>query len=498
MLQSFGFVGANAPASFPCTFPATTPVTESILEGSSAAPLVQAARFDGTNDHYEIAAPGPAGVADGTGFTWSRWVKMEGGDGALQSLLWVGTGAAHGLKIERLADNKIQAQWRTAAGVVIGTVVSTSTVTVASGWTHVMLDISGTSAVLRINFSDESNNTPGTAGDIDLTNKWTIARSDDSLNRNYFNGCMAEEWAADASLGLGDDDKAEQFYDSTLGRPRLLGTGGAGPSADVVVYLNQAFGSFHINLAGTDFTLTGAVDDCAGPGNYSPQHVPSAVFLNPINFDAAGDFLSSGGHGTSTDDMTLAFWFRRTTTGVQDILTSNFAGRWIVGFDASDRLFCMWADNSGGPQLRSRTVAGITDTNWHHVMAAWHNTASTGGAATMEHFLDGADVTNIIGNTIGANQFVPQGRGWDISISSVEIELAQLWADNIKYDLTVLANRQKFYNGGKVDLGADGSNPGAQPIVFINNPVASLGANLGSSGVNFTVNGDPTDAATSP
>ena len=175
MLQSFGFVGSDAPASFPCTFPATTPVTVSILEGSSAAPLAQAARFDGTNDHYEIAAPGPAGVADGTGFTWSRWIKMEGGDGVLQTLLWIGTGAAYGLKIERLADNKIQAQWRTAAGVVIGTVVSTTAVTVASGWVHLMLDISGTSAVLRVNFTQENNNTPGTAGDIDLTNKWTIA-----------------------------------------------------------------------------------------------------------------------------------------------------------------------------------------------------------------------------------------------------------------------------------------------------------------------------------
>ena len=140
-------------------------------------------------------------MADGTGFTWSRWIKMEGGDGALQTLLWVGTGAAYGLKIERLASNLIQAQWRTAAGVVIGTVVSTSTVTVASGWVHVMLDISGTSAVLRIDFTQENNNTPGTAGDIDLTNKWVIARSDDSLNRNMFNGCMAEEWAVDVSLG---------------------------------------------------------------------------------------------------------------------------------------------------------------------------------------------------------------------------------------------------------------------------------------------------------
>jgi hypothetical protein len=70
-------------------------------------------------------------------------------------------------------------------------------------------------------------------------------------------------------------------------------------------------------------------------------------------------------------------------------------------------------------------------------------------------------------------------------------DLFDYWEAHGFIDISVEANRRKFINsiGDPVDLGADGSNPGVTPIVFlhvaggVNNPVQPLSDALG--GVTF-------------
>lgn len=66
-------------------------------------------------------------------------------------------------------------------------------------------------------------------------------------------------------------------------------------------------------------------------------------------------------------------------------------------------------------------------------------------------------------------------------------------------DITVQANREKFIlNGAPVSLGADGSTPtGVAPAIYLPNRAALVGTNAGSGG-NFTVNGAPKDANSTP
>ena len=130
-------------------------------------------------------------------------------------------------------------------------------------------------------------------------------------------------------------------------------------------------------------------------------------------------------------------------------------------------------------------------------MAAFHNETSTGGTATGELYVDGADETNIIINTIGTNQFEPQGRVHEIGDNFIG-DIAQWYVDDANVGLTNASNRQKFYNSGPVDFGPDGSGPtGAQPFCYLLFEPGSLLVNSGSAG-DFTEVGTVTNSSTSP
>lgn len=228
----------------------------------------------------------------------------------------------------------------------------------------------------------------------------------------------------------------------------------------------------------------------------------SSFALNGVTFAAATtDWLDapSTNMGAASDDMVLSVWVRRTTSAtLEEVYASDNSGRFGIQFLANDQLFVFWNDNTGAALLRHNTSGfTITDTNWHHIMADFHNTTSTGGAATSSLWVDGVDRSNIQNNTIGASQFEPQARGHDIGDNFVG-DVAQFWVDDANFDLTNSTNREKFYNGGPVDFGSDGSNPtGAQPFLYLAFEPGSLGTNSGS-GSDFTLQGTVVNSSTSP
>lgn len=83
----------------------------------------------------------------------------------------------------------------------------------------------------------------------------------------------------------------------------------------------------------------------------------------------------------------------------------------------------------------------------------------------------------------------------------VNADLAEFWWDTSFLDLSVSANLAKFRNpvtGKPMRLGSDGSAPtGSQPAVYLSGPASQFHINKGYGG-NFTVNGSPTDASSSP
>lgn len=206
---------------------------------------------------------------------------------------------------------------------------------------------------------------------------------------------------------------------------------------------------------------------------------------------------SGTGMGAASDDMAVSFWFKRTTTGSETVYRSDAAGRWECLFTSGNVLRCAWNNNTGGSRLLLDTTSTYTDTNWHHVMAAWHNTTSTGGAASGELYVDGSDEMNEAANTIGSAQFEPQARSHHIGHEFTG-DIAQMWVDDANVDLTDAPTRAKFYDSGAVDFGSDGSTPtGTQPFLYMPYVSGSLLVNAGSAG-DFSQTGTVTSSSTSP
>lgn len=440
-------------------------------QGAGGASAAQAVRFDGINDFYEIASTGPAGVADGPDATFGFWFKMEGGDGTAQTIFEIGTTTAHRLEVVRLADNTLRVISRTSAAADIAQHVSASTFVVADGWNHALVDLNDTASIMRINGVAEGTNTPGSSGDIDLTNQYSIGHSDDPAAAELFDGCLADFWFVDESLGL-TDDIAEQFYDTTLDAPRDLGTNGTGPSANVLIYLNRADPNFHLNLAGTDFVETGAVDSCTGPGNYSAQHFPGYV-AGGVNFD--GLTLGNSATNTFAADSGVAvysFWHKPGQIAGADV--------WAVWGQA--RCFIKRDVQSGGRNnaiaiqflsdvsldFRARGSTPIVDTSkWYHILLRVRNDAVVGGgvgSAAMEMYVDDvAETVTITANDILSDLFelaLPSTIGGRAEVDNCDGGLSDFFGTSENIDITIEANRRLFTDalGNPLDPGVDGSN----------------------------------------
>jgi len=463
--------------------------TITVLNDAADDGLVPAVRFDGTSDALRRAA-NPTGAADGVDGTFAIPIKMMGGDTTLQ-YIWSN---ATGSYIRRNADGKVEAQFADAAGVERAKIISTNTLRVADGWTLLLVN----PANMYFGNTDETGtHTTGAAANIDWTSGFNWGEDSAAANRGNFE--LARPWLTLAAYDLTVLGNRQAFYTSLT--PLTLAdinTDGSGPGVTALDFLSNPYSAFSQNAgSGGNFSVVGGLTVGTGPAG-AALTVPSSV--NWIAFDTAGgDYLSSIGHGAASDDMMVSVRFRRSRIGVTEfILQSVNSARWEIAIQADDDLQVGWHNNSGALRLL-HVGTKISDTDEHHLMFACHNETSTGGVATMEVYLDGVDITNIAASNIGTAQFEPQARNWRIcasgSTAGFDGEIAQLWVDNTKYDLTQAAEREKFYNGGPVDLGAgDGSGPGRpRPIVYLPNPAATLGTNGGDSGVNFTVNGTPTN-----
>ncbi len=119
------------------------------------------------------------------------------------------------------------------------------------------------------------------------------------------------------------------------------------------------------------------------------------------------------------------------------------------------------------------------DGNWHHLVY------SRDGSASTEHvYVDGSSTSFSV--NAGRQSFTPnvwQGTEWsEISIlaegngsNKVGMGMTQIFVDNVYYNLGDTSTRQKFYNGGAVDMGSDGTGSGlAQPLIFHTGDTSSI------------------------
>jgi hypothetical protein len=226
-----------------------------------------------------------------------------------------------------------------------------------------------------------------------------------------------------------------------------------------------------------------------------------------VHFSSAGpQFLNRGAAltgVTNTKVGAVSFWFRAT---------ANDANTFFI-FSDNLAFFFLRRNTTGVIQLiisdgisfnpinvaTTSTVFTAANGSWHHYLASWNVAASP----NVTIYVDGALDTNATPST--ATQLDYAGTDWFLPNNGqpMDGDIADFWFDTgiafaSQLDLSVLANRQKFINGGNaVNLGTSGQTPsGTSPPVFFSGTVAAWNTNKGSGG-GFTLNSGPLTAASS-
>ena len=246
-----------------------------------------------------------------------------------------------------------------------------------------------------------------------------------------------------------------------------------------------------------DFTKTiHYIGSNGGSGGFSPQGV---------TFDATNDYSTRGAALTgaaASKLLTFSGWFRRAASGVTERLIRTNGAELNISFGTNNRIL-ITAENAAGTQiLNAQLLLEITDTNWHHV--SWSSDQSD--AAKRHAYIDGAAVT--ISASIYTDDLIAFNAATDWAIGASTSGGAKyngslsewLLKDATYIDLSIAANRQKFYNGGPVDPGSDGATAlGVAARIYMKGDAAvwNAGTNAGTGG-NFTMTGAVVDASTDP
>ncbi len=238
--------------------------------------------------------------------------------------------------------------------------------------------------------------------------------------------------------------------------------------------------------ASTNETYDGAND------LYIPTNSGGTIPM--VKFDGTNDYLNRGAGLTGIADGktgTVSFWYRPTTvSGSQWILTSTNDNLYLRQSSAH---FELTLRNSTGTYIFTITSSNdLVVGELVHVFVSWDL-----GNAKGNIYINGVDKENSL--TITNDDIDYTVSNWQIGnrvlLSDIsEFEIGQLWFNTEYVEPTTDIN--EFYDDGPVSLGSDGSTPtGNQPILFLNNSLATWENNLGTGG-NFTEVGGLADAGT--
>lgn len=232
---------------------------------------------------------------------------------------------------------------------------------------------------------------------------------------------------------------------------------------------------------------------------------PAAPYAaNGVNFDGTNDYLERGADLTGNADSKLysgSLWFKRGNTGLNSQVLAGNSRRHEIFFHSGNTFRVAVKQPGSGTTFEVRSATTFTSTAvWYHVM--WSIDLTDSGK---RHFyVDGVD-DSPSWNTYDNNlmEFTEPDHAFGARVggsTKINACFADPWFAFGQYiDLSVAANRLKFYNAGSpVDLGSDGSTPtGTAAIIFFSGVTAGWETNDGSGG-GFTENGALTDCGTDP
>jgi len=156
--------------------------------------------------------------------------------------------------------------------------------------------------------------------------------------------------------------------------------------------------------------------------------------------------------------------------------------------------------NSAGAQILALNTAGAytPGLTWYNVLASWNQ--ATGVTNLYINNVSDNDAPVVINDTIDYTKNNASIFANTVGSLLFNGAISELWFNPSFIDFSNSANRAKFINGNgfPVNLGSTGQIPtGTTPLVYLKNPAATFGTNLGTGG-NFTTTGTLTSASTSP
>ncbi len=462
-----------------------------------------AVKFDGANDYLTRGAD-LTGIADGTAGLFSAWVRLDDADAVLQTLLANLLSTAR-FNVTRTAANKFRFFARTSVPATILDQATTATYQASAKWIHLLAswDLTATTAYIYINDVADVTSTTKTNGTIDYvtaTPNWSVGSETDGTNKFY--GSLSEVYFTNTFLDISNSTNRRKFIDAS-GLPVSLGSDGSTPTGTApIVYLKGDSSAFGVNSGtGGNFTVNGALEK----SSTTPATIPA---FNAVDFDGTSDYLTRGADLTGLADSKsgiFSCWLRRDggDATLQRVI-ANLAGtlRFHVSKDASNKYIVTGINSAGATiLLLTSTTAYTASPAWMHLLASW-DLAATTGTLYVNSASDLAGGSTLTNDTI---DYVTATPNWAVGADTDATDkmsgaIAELYfAPNQYLDLSVQANREKFIlNGAPVSLGSDGSLPtGTAPAIYLPNRAALVGTNAGSGG-NFTINGAPKDANSTP
>lgn len=205
--------------------------------GSQGVPM-RAARFDGTDGMSTTSGIG-GGISDGSDFAISFWARFTSGDSTTKQLFITrNSNPSTGVDVYRNSSNKWVVAYYTNTGAQIGSLTSSTSFTVASGWHHVLAirDASGLGQNrLYINGSLEASGSATTTSVEWTVNGVYFGRDNNDAFR--FTGDVADFLVFRAPLpNFNLSASREKFY-SASGKPVYPGDSGELPIPGNLPYI---------------------------------------------------------------------------------------------------------------------------------------------------------------------------------------------------------------------------------------------------------------------
>lgn len=235
----------------------------------------------------------------------------------------------------------------------------------------------------------------------------------------------------------------------------------------------------------------------------TPGYSAVAVLFDGTNDYASGSITAPS--GTSKVGV-FSCWFRITgangnyLTFLESGAGTNLAPINVYRWGPDDKIHILGKNSSAVTILDMQSTGTYRNgMGWSHLLMSWDL-----AAGTAQMYIDDVDVRaaapTVTNDNIAWGTTMTVG-GRSTGVILMQGDLADLYVNSATaLDLSNSANRRKFITAGlkPVSLGANGSTPtGAQPDIFLSNPVASWHTNLGSGG-GFTLTGALTASSSSP